>query len=136
MINSFRWQDIIACMLAVTVILFAAHFVDQPLALLLQAYDQQHPGRLLIFKDLTDLGKSHWYLVPTGVVALFCFGMAKVVKNDPQRQARLRKIAFTMAFIFACIAVSGILVELLKMLFGRARPSLLDGEGIFECAIS
>jgi membrane-associated phospholipid phosphatase len=132
--HSLRWQDVVACLLAIVVIVFTAHFIDQPLALLLQAYDQQNPGRLQIIKDLTDLGKSHWYLVPTGVIALFCFGGAAMAKNNPARQARLRKIAYFMAFIFACIAVSGLVVDLLKMLFGRARPSLLDGEGIFEWA--
>ncbi|MGE3769739.1 MAG: phosphatase PAP2 family protein [Bdellovibrionales bacterium] len=59
---------------------------------------------------LTELGKSEYYLVPT--LILFLVFMYR-------RQMQRAAIAL---YVFSCIAVSGLIVNLLKFVVGRARP--------------
>ena len=80
-------------------------------------------------KALTDLGKSHWYLVPAGLLAL---GAGAVALRLPALRDRpWWGLAELGGFVFAAIAVSGILIDILKPLLGRARPKLLALEEFY-----
>jgi membrane-associated phospholipid phosphatase len=71
------------------------------------------------FDQITDFGKSGWFLWPLGVLFL-----ALAVLPDLPRLPQL-VIAAVMArvgFLFAAIAVPGIFLNLVKHIFGRARP--------------
>ena len=61
------------------------------------------------FSILTELGKAEYTLVPAGLLYLY-------YKN------RDRKIALKGGFVFVSIALSGILVNLIKVIAGRFRP--------------
>jgi lipid A 4'-phosphatase len=45
---------------------------------------------------------------------------------------RLRAAASVPAFLFAAVAASGLIVDLLKVVFGRARPKLLFAAGTYD----
>ena len=105
---------------AVTLILVG--FVDRPMAHFFKAADRQD---IAFFIAVNDGGNSKWYLVPTGVAALFCLGAASRLAIG--RQRLLRWIGQASLFLFASVAVSGLTVNLLKVIFARARPRLLFG---------
>ncbi|MBI1273173.1 MAG: phosphatase PAP2 family protein [Alphaproteobacteria bacterium] len=134
MIKAPGKQALIAAALVTAAIVLLALFADRPLALMLKDFDQQNPGGLDLFRRLTELGNSKWYLWPTGLAALAGLGFTALMKHNPARQAQIRRIALACAFVFACVAVSGLLVDLLKIIFGRARPILLETEGVFAWA--
>jgi membrane-associated phospholipid phosphatase len=70
------------------------------------------------WKVVTNAGESQWYLV--GGLALF----AGFRKRD-------RRVALSGLFLFCTVAVSGLSADLLKFIFGRARPKLLLEQGIY-----
>lgn len=70
------------------------------------------------WKVATIAGESQWYLI--GGLALF----ALFLKTK-------RKIAMKGLFLFSTVAASGIAADIMKVLFGRARPKLLLNEGIY-----
>ena len=63
------------------------------------------------FKVITEIGRSHWYLVPSGLV--FFIGLKRVWRHRLWPQATL---------LFFAVSSSGIVVNILKPLFARARP--------------
>ncbi len=80
--------------------------------------------------NYTYLGKSHWMLIGSGlyfIVALF---------RDITRLAqphRLRRVvrAWAAFYVFACVAVSGVIVNIFKYGLGRARPRHFEEYGAF-----
>lgn len=102
-------------------------FVDRPLSGWVAAWPE---GRRAVALAITDIGRSHWYLVPSGVGALVLAWMLGR-EADPLRRAYLKDWIGRCAFLFAAVAVSGVLVQVLKAVFGRARPPLLHGEGVY-----
>jgi undecaprenyl-diphosphatase len=81
------------------------------------------------YRTLTVLGSSLVYLPPLGVAALGCLLLAR--RATPRRRARLLRHASRLIFVFAAIAVSGLTVDLVKVLAGRSRPTLLEQSGIY-----
>ncbi len=69
----------------------------------------------------TDGGLAVWYLVGAAVLfLLFRFVL------------RRRQDAMMAAFVFAAVALSGIVADILKFVFGRPRPKLLFRDDIFQ----
>jgi len=77
---------------------------------------------------ITNIGRSQWYLVPAGLV-FFAIGLADWSRRDPRGKARLSLMFGQAAYVFACVGLSGLLVNVLKIMFGRARPRLFDESG-------
>lgn len=73
-----------------------------------------------VFEIITRFGESHLYLLASGVSFLF---FRYVVAN--------RVWADRSLFIFSSIALSGILVNIIKILFGRMRPLLFTEAGLY-----
>jgi len=71
--------------------------------------------------DVTNIGKSYWYLVPAGVLFL---ALAFVNWRGKSRSARARLTFFfgQAGYAFLAIAMSGIISDILKLFIGRARP--------------
>ena len=90
-------------------------------------------GVVRVFRELTDLGRSHWYLVPTGVGTILFAALATRARGLRERQA-LVAIALVCGFVFVAVASTGLLTTTLKYLIGRARPKLMDQEGTFGFA--
>jgi len=68
----------------------------------------------------TDGGLAIWYLV--GAAALFLLFRFVLYR---------RREAMMAAFVFASVAASGIITDVLKVAFGRARPKLLFRDEIY-----
>jgi membrane-associated phospholipid phosphatase len=100
--------------------------VDHPLAVFFHARD---PDLRALF-DLTGrLGLTYGYLTAFGLafVALHWGGALPRLQPIARRMQALSAIP---AFLFLSIAASGIVVDVLKFLFGRTRPKLLFGYGV------
>ena len=82
-------------------------------------------------RRVTDIGKSQWYLVPAGLVFLVVAGLDWRAAAG-RRKARLQLILGHAGFVFAAIAASGILANILKVMVGRARPALFDEVGPYH----
>ncbi len=88
------------------------------------------PAVVAFCESLTALGNSAWYLVPLAI-AIPVLHVTSRRSADPARAARLHWLLWAALFLFVAIAGSGLLTDLLKILFGRARPALLLREGDF-----
>lgn len=102
-------------------------YLDRPIAYWVHDLD---PAFVELCLRITSLGESAWYLVPLGV-AIPVLYLAGARTRDPARAAMLRRLLWTALFVFLAIALSGLLTDLLKILFGRARPALLLREGYY-----
>jgi len=117
------WLVAVAAIEAVCIL-----WVDRPFALYLHATD----GRLRPFFDLAGrLGLGYPYLILFGL----SFAALRWGGGFPRLQPHagaMREAAAAPAFLFAAIAVSGLTVDLLKVIFGRARPKLLFASGTYD----
>lgn len=97
--------------------LISLAFVDRPLALLLHPHSDSPVVEFA--RATTVLGKAKWYLV----ISFIAFVALRWMKlTDRANQALL---------FFLAVAVSGLGVDILKHLFGRARPKLLFSDDEF-----
>ncbi|MGH6880039.1 phosphatase PAP2 family protein [Hypericibacter sp.] len=104
-------------------------FVDRPVALAMETL----PGWFRSpAGDITWLGKSLGWLLLSGVLALFWAWRARRAEHGSPLGSRERKRAFAAAFLFATVALAGILTNLIKLLVGRSRPNSFLHEGIYE----
>jgi membrane-associated phospholipid phosphatase len=76
-----------------------------------------------LFNEITDYGRSGWFLWPCGVLIIALAGLAATT----QRFARLTIISVIvrLEFIFLAIALPGLVVSVVKRLIGRVRPSVI-----------
>jgi len=106
-------------LLLAAVLLFCAvsfFLLDQPLMLF---FHQLDTGTWhTTWKAVTKAGQSEWYLI--GGLALFAW-----------YRKRNRQLSMKGLFLFTTVAVSGLSADLLKFIFGRARPKLLLHNGIY-----
>jgi lipid A 4'-phosphatase len=95
---------------------------DRPLALFFYARD--HDLRSLF--DFTGrLGLTYGYLTILGLAFVALHWGSGVLPRLRQFALPLRAISGIPAFLFVSIAASGIVVDVLKVFFGRSRPKLL-----------
>ena len=111
-LKRFAWLSL-GCLIAFFV---AYEWIDIPLARALQNID---PTTRTIFGFVTRLGEGGVYLVPLGLIFLSaCF------KREPLWATRT-------GFIFVTLAVPGLLADIMKPVFARARPVLLFRDNLF-----
>jgi undecaprenyl-diphosphatase len=116
----------VLAVLAVSVVMAAT--VDMPI----MAWAERQGGRVLrAFGIITRFGKSDWVLWPTiiGFVVILCGDWRRVAKRVA---AAWREVAAIAAFLFFSVAISGILVNIIKQFVGRARPPALEGPFSFD----
>lgn len=101
--------------------LLAAFFLDQPLARYFQAAD---PSLRRVFTFITAFGESTPYLAISVLLAVG-FYLAHIRATDAARARHFAANAWRAGFVFAAIAVPGLVGDVLKPIFGRARPKLL-----------
>jgi hypothetical protein len=90
---------------------------DRPAALFCR---ELSPVVVQVFQWITELGKSTGYLI--GFFLLFAF----------YKYHRRRPVAANRAFfLFAAVALSGLITDLIKPLAGRLRPKLLYEAGLY-----
>ncbi|MBK8458221.1 MAG: phosphatase PAP2 family protein [Phyllobacteriaceae bacterium] len=86
---------------------------------------------LAFMRAITDVGKSGWYLVPAALL-LLASAAADWSLRGRRGKARLARFFGRSAFLFAAIAFSGLIVNALKIVFGRSRPRLFDQDGAWH----
>lgn len=93
---------------------------------------RENPSAILqTMARITDLGQAHWYLVPSAL-AIVALGLMDWTARDSRHLARLSAMFAQAAFAFGAVAISGILVNVIKLFFGRSRPRLIDDGGPFQ----
>ena len=83
---------------------------------------RQLPAELVwLFRHITNLGLSGWFLYPIGILLLVLAAADAPTLPSFSRRV-LATIAVRLGFVFMAIAVPGLLVAIVKRLIGRARP--------------
>ena len=95
--------------------------VDRPLALFLHARD---PDLRSLFDITGRLGLTYGYLTTFGL-AFVTMHWGGVLPRLQRFALPLRSLSGVPAFLFLSIAASGVIVDVLKVVFGRLRPKLL-----------
>jgi undecaprenyl-diphosphatase len=82
----------------------------------------QHLPRWIVsaFDDITDYGKSGWFLWPLGILFLALCALPPML--EPISQRVLAAIMVRIGFLFTAIAVPSLFVTIVKRMIGRARP--------------
>jgi membrane-associated phospholipid phosphatase len=75
------------------------------------------------FDQITDFGKSGWFLWPLGI--LFIALAALPARLSKMSQAVLAAAMVRIGFLFLAIAVPGLFVTIVKRMIGRARPMVV-----------
>lgn len=89
------------------------------------------PGARHFFGFVTDLGRSHWMLIPIAAIIIFAIVMRRLHVGF-RNSAGYTLIVSTAGFAFMSIAGAGLVASLLKNILGRARPKLFDSVGHFD----
>lgn len=105
--------------------MFCVLVVDPSVAAWVRQWPQGFVG---VFRDVTDLGRSHWYLVATGA-GVIIFGVLAARASQPRERQAWAWLMLASGFVFIAVASTGLLTTTLKYLIGRARPKLIDQEG-------
>jgi membrane-associated phospholipid phosphatase len=116
------WRSLVWAV-AITLLLIVT--IDLPAARLMAMLD---PELRRWLGALTQLGDSAWYLWPLGIAAIGLAALAPRVGGG-RGETAIRSLAALCLFVFAAVAVAGLIAVLLKYGIGRARPRLLDEVG-------
>lgn len=112
--------------LLVAVSVFA---VDLPVSLYFRTLDETHHALIDAFRAFTDLGKSKWYLWPSGAAL---FALAFLVRTGRLTLTeRWRQGTEGMLGFFLNIAISGLVTDFFKPLIGQARPVAWLRDGVY-----
>ncbi|MCT7378090.1 phosphatase PAP2 family protein [Chelativorans salis] len=93
--------------------------VDRPVALFFAS--QRDTMFVQVAWFLTDFGKAYWFIIPAAVA----FVLSRFVLRNPL-------YASQALFVLLSVAVTGIVVDIIKIVFGRARPNLLLNHDIYQ----
>ncbi len=89
------------------------------------------PRFIQYFGAVSQAGKSHWlFALSLLAVVLGLFRREKLL--GPRRRAAWGLFASRGFYVFAVLAFSGIAVQIVKHVVGRARPYLIDLDGPFH----
>jgi len=75
-----------------------------------------------VFDDITEYGKSGWFLWPLGLLFLGLAALPPILA--PLSQRVLAAIMVRIGFLFTAIALPGLFVTIVKRIIGRARPGV------------
>ena len=116
----FNKQHLLFLSLTVVFTFLFYQFMDKSIALYFYQFNHNYPTLHILLTQITRLGNSAWFFIPS-VLLFFYF---KKIKKDSDK-------AFIARYIFMTNLVAGLLVWLLKVPFGRARPVEYLEHGIY-----
>ncbi len=119
------WKVLISGNSTALTCLFLYLYGDRPIAM---AVHHLPHAWITFFSWITVLGNSATYLIVCGISFLFLF-IASRMKRWALLQGKLRQIAWIALFLFLAVAISGIIVDTLKVIFARDRPVMLFESG-------
>ncbi len=76
---------------------------------------------------VTDIGKSGWVLIPSGVMILVILAVAPPVRSFADRV--MLALALRLAFVFIAVGGSGLIVTTVKRIIARGRPRYFEEFG-------
>jgi lipid A 4'-phosphatase len=91
-------------------------FLDEPLA---RAFHDSNPVLQGVFRVVTQFGEGGLYLVPLGLMTIWAYYSERDL------------LAWRAGYLFVAVALPGLLADIAKPVFGRARPGLLFQDQIF-----
>lgn len=124
-LTSRTWPDFAA---AIVGILFVLVFFDAYVSQTLMAWPDAWKAP---FALITDLGLSDWVLIPALIVLVLAGLAVRLVPRGLYRRATY-ELALLASFFLVGVGLPGLFVNLLKRLFGRARPEYFLEAGMFE----
>ena len=74
------------------------------------------------FNEMTDFGKSQWFLIPIGIVVVLAAVLATPAAGRVANLV-LTSLIVRLSYVFVAIALPGLFVTIVKRLIGRVRPS-------------
>src|SRR5262245_39816569 len=80
------------------------------------------PWIVHVFADITDFGKSGWFLWPLRLLFVGLAALPPMLTPIPQRV--LATMMVRVGFLFTAIAVPSLFVTIVKRMIGRARPNV------------
>jgi lipid A 4'-phosphatase len=83
-----------------------------------------------VFQFITQFGLAKGYLIITALLFVLLSLAAPAIRNAEWRVAA-RRSARRALFIFAALASTGVVADVVKVVFGRARPKLLFADGTY-----
>lgn len=113
--------------LAVMVIVMTMLWIDIPAII---AARRLPKSLLQAAGEFTNLGKSNWFLLPSGFVVLAA-AMAISDRLSRFSQLVLATIAVRAGFLFVAIGLPGLFGTIIKRLIGRSRPFVGGGPDAF-----
>ncbi len=105
-------------------------YIDLPLAEYMKA---QEDGAAVFFRKITKIGDSKYYLIPLALTLPFLLAARQALEAGSVRRL-ISWLASAISFVFCAVALSGLLINALKIVIGRARPKLWFSEGIYGFA--
>ena len=119
------WKISNGIAILVTLIVFTALIFDPYLTLW---HAGLSPVLVDLFEILTDLGKSDWILISTGVYVLVSLAFDASTLGSRFRARRAIRTA-AAGYVFVAVALSGLISVTVKYVLGRARPRHFDDVG-------
>jgi undecaprenyl-diphosphatase len=117
-----RWRAYsrlaVGALMAMIVLACVMIFVDARMAISIRRFPHWF---MAIFGELTDFGRSQWFLVPLGVLLTMIAVLSSPALPRPSRLV-LVSVSVRLGFLFAAITLPSLLVSIVKRLIGRARP--------------
>ena len=115
-----NWQRVtIASGIGLLLLIFGIFFIDGPI---MRGVAHLPHWIVWLFEQITDFGKSGWFLWPLGVLFLLLAALPATLPRIPQLV--LTAIMVRVGFLFTAIAVPGLFDTIIKRMIGRARPSV------------
>jgi undecaprenyl-diphosphatase len=115
----------LAALLAVVAVVIAITFVDGHAVI---AARKLPNWIYVVFDEITDFGKSGWFLMPAGF--LLIVAAASGLRELPHfTRLVLASLTVRLGFLFLAIGAPGLFVTILKRLIGRARPFVVEEGG-------
>ena len=108
-------------------IILSVLFLDRPAALFFHAQSEELHA---VFRFITQFGVSTGYLVGAAITFV-ALRVAARMKRFAVLAARIESYSALPLFFFVSVAASGLAVDLVKTIFGRARPKLLFSDGAY-----
>ena len=111
-------KNIFISLIALLLIIVSYFYADQPTAQWCRVHLTHSEKEIFLF--ITQFGESTFYLIGFAILALlFHFYWKNALRANQS------------LFLFASVAVSGIIVDIVKIIAGRYRPSELFEKGLY-----
>jgi lipid A 4'-phosphatase len=114
-------------LLLLAAVLLSIAFIDRPVARFFHASD---PQLRAVFKFITQFGLGKGYIIVTALLFV-AFRLGAAAARDARLAAILMRQAHRALYLFVAVAGSGIVADIAKTIFGRARPKLLFADGVY-----